>query len=239
MVRTARTLSRKWVSRRAAQTMVSIEASRSGAYSAHRIAPYKSAAATTTTVIIGLRMNMMTSVMLAISPSSSASTRSIVSACWITSIEPKRDTMSPSWRDSKKPAGRLCRWVNRLLRPCSLSVADSTISIQPRIVVKASCSSISRANPSASVSSRSRSALIRALSTTSWMKNGCSSMKTSIASASANSCPSERLKPITRPTTSVSFRRGGAATGLKRCVGVSSRATPEKWSETCCSVIRR
>ena len=31
------------------------------------------------------------------------------------------------------------------------------------------------------------------------MKNGCTSRKTSIASASANSCASERLKPTTRP----------------------------------------
>ena len=69
------------------------------------------------------------------------------------------------------------------MRACTLSEAPSTISIQPRIAETAVCMSSSSAKPSASVSSRSRSAVTSAWSTTHPRKSGLISAKTSMASA--------------------------------------------------------
>ena len=107
------------------------------------------------------------------------------------------------------------------------------------MAVNATCITVTKVKPMASVNSRSRSALTSALSTTNCMKKGCSRKKTSIASARANNCPRVRLSPTMRPATAISGRRGGAACGAKSCVGVSSSATPEKCSETAFIGMRR
>ena len=108
----------------------------------------------------------MASVPATIRPSTSACTRPVVSVFWITAIEPKHDTMWPTWRFSKNSSGSRTRCPNTLPSHWKLSRAPSVATHQPRTAPMPACSSTSRPKPSASTPSSSRSAASSAWSTT-------------------------------------------------------------------------
>ena len=123
-------------------------------------------------------------------------------------------------------------WLKMLVRPCTFSEAPRTITIQPRMAETIVRNSSTMPKPSASTSSRSRSALTRAWSTTHCMNSGLMTANTSIARARANSCPSERRSPTTRPTSERRRTRAGSLTGASSPTGVNSSATPVKFLDT-------
>ena len=130
-------------------------------------------------------------------------------------------------------------WLKMLVRPCTFSEAPRTITIQPRMAETIVRNSSSMPKPSASTSSRSRSAPTRAWSTTHCMNSGPTTANTSIARARASNCPSERRSPTTRPSIERRRMRSGSFAGASSPTGVNSSATPVKCLDTAAIGTRR
>ncbi|MNP14962.1 hypothetical protein D3C76_1073010 [compost metagenome] len=120
--------------------------------------------------------------------------------CWIDFNEPKRETISPRWRRSKKATGKRTRWLKTLICHCALSMVPRYINAQERPSARVCCITSNRPKPIASTASRSRSALTSTLSITVCKKNGLSTMHSSSAAASNSTWLSTPPKPCTRPS---------------------------------------
>src|SRR3990167_10805352 len=114
----------------------------------------------------GLYKYIITSTVMAITPSITPSTKLVVNSSRTELSEPKRETISPIWRFSKKLSGKCNKCRNKLVAICKLITEPKCNTTQPRKVWVRVCTSINKPKPKASTTNNGVSWLTKTSSTT-------------------------------------------------------------------------